>query len=144
MLCSHYTVATHIGYVTFHFKDWRGAALLQNHRSYVWTEALSSVVFVPAQKSVMPSLPLLAGDLRFFASSPPLPLWYVSLPLFTALEGVYMRKFAPARVSYQDDFLLGCPSGKAQSKNGGRLFCAEKRQNGGQIRFPVPPLLRCC
>ena len=31
----------------------------------------------------MPTLPLLAGDLRFFASSPALPLWYINLPLFT-------------------------------------------------------------
>jgi len=30
----------------------------------------------------MPTLPLLAGDLRFFALSPALPLWYVNLPLF--------------------------------------------------------------
>ena len=35
-------------------------------------------------------------------------------------------------------FLLGCPSGKAQSKNGDRLLCAGKRQNGGRIRFPIP------
>ena len=35
--------------------------------------------------------------------------------------------------------LLGCPSGKAQSKKGGRLVCAGKRQNGRRIRFPVPP-----
>ena len=33
---------------------------------------------------VMPTLPLLAGDLRFFASSPALPLWYINLPLFTS------------------------------------------------------------
>ena len=32
---------------------------------------------------VMPTLPLLAGDLRFFASSPALLLWYINLPLFT-------------------------------------------------------------
>ena len=32
----------------------------------------------------MPTLPLLAGDLRFFASSPALPLWYINLPLFTS------------------------------------------------------------
>ena len=35
--------------------------------------------------------------------------------------------------------LLGCPSGKGQSKKGGRLVCAGKRQNGRRIRFPVPP-----
>ena len=29
-------------------------------------------------------LPLLAGDLRFFVSSPALPLWYITLPLFTS------------------------------------------------------------
>ena len=34
--------------------------------------------------SVMPTLPLLAGDLRFFASSRALPLWYINLPLFTS------------------------------------------------------------
>ena len=34
--------------------------------------------------SVMPTLPLLAGDLRFFASSPTLPLWYINLLLFTS------------------------------------------------------------
>ena len=33
---------------------------------------------------VKPTLPLLAGDLRFFASSPALPLWYINLPLFTS------------------------------------------------------------
>ena len=31
----------------------------------------------------MPTLPLLAGDLRFFVLSPALPLWYLNLPLFT-------------------------------------------------------------
>ena len=30
------------------------------------------------------TLPLFAGDLRFFASSPALPLWYINLPLFTS------------------------------------------------------------
>ena len=30
----------------------------------------------------MPTLPLLAGDLRFFASSPALPFWYINLPLY--------------------------------------------------------------
>ena len=40
------------------------------------------VVFVA--NAVMPTLPLLAGDLRFFASSPALPLWYINLPLFTS------------------------------------------------------------
>ena len=30
---------------------------------------------------VMPTLPLLAGDLPFFASSPALPLWYINLLL---------------------------------------------------------------
>ena len=46
-----------IWYVTLHFRDQRGAASLryrnhsrQNHRSYVWTEALSGMVFVVAQK----------------------------------------------------------------------------------------------
>ena len=34
--------------------------------------------------AVMPTLPLLAGDLRFFAASPALPLWYINLPLFTS------------------------------------------------------------
>ena len=33
---------------------------------------------------VMPTLLLLAGDLRFFVSSPALPLWYINLPLFTS------------------------------------------------------------
>ena len=32
----------------------------------------------------MPTLPLLAGDLRFFASSPALPLCYRNLPLVTS------------------------------------------------------------
>ena len=35
-------------------------------------------------EAVMPTLPLLAGDLRFFASSHALPLWYINLPLFTS------------------------------------------------------------
>ena len=30
----------------------------------------------------MPILPLLEEDLRFFALSPALPLWYINLPLF--------------------------------------------------------------
>ena len=34
--------------------------------------------------TVMPTLPLLAGDLRFFALSPALLLWYINLPLFTS------------------------------------------------------------
>ena len=34
--------------------------------------------------TVMSTLPLLARDLRFFASSPALPLWYINLPLFTS------------------------------------------------------------
>ena len=34
--------------------------------------------------AVMSTLPLLAGDLRFFASSPALLLWYINLPLFTS------------------------------------------------------------
>ena len=34
--------------------------------------------------AVMRTLPLLAGDLRFFASSPALPLCYINLPLFTS------------------------------------------------------------
>ena len=34
--------------------------------------------------TVMPTLPLLAGDLRLFAASHALPLWYINLPLFTS------------------------------------------------------------
>ena len=34
--------------------------------------------------AVMPTLPLLAGDLRSFSSSPTLPLCYINLPLFTS------------------------------------------------------------
>ena len=62
-LCSHHTgwlfvptwmlsviVWTLIWYVTLHFWDGRGAASHQNHRSYVWTEDISGLVFVPAQK----------------------------------------------------------------------------------------------
>ena len=62
-LCSHHTgwlfvptwmlsviVWTLIRYVTLHFWDGRGAASHQNHRSYVWTEAISCMIFVPAQK----------------------------------------------------------------------------------------------
>ena len=36
--------------MTLHFWDRRGAALHQNHRSYVWAEDISGLVFVPAQK----------------------------------------------------------------------------------------------
>ena len=39
---------------------------------------------VKAYSSVMSTFPLLAGDLRFFVSSPALPLWYINLPLFTS------------------------------------------------------------
>ena len=43
--------------------------------------------------SVMPTLPLLAGDLSFFASSPALPLWYINLPLFTSTINIeYLAK----------------------------------------------------
>ena len=62
-LCSHHTgwlfvptwtlcviVWTLIRYVTLHFWDGRGAAWHRNHRSRVWTEGLSGLVFVPAQK----------------------------------------------------------------------------------------------
>ena len=34
--------------------------------------------------ALMPTLPLLGGDLRSFSSSPALPLWYINLPLFTS------------------------------------------------------------
>ena len=37
-----------------------------------------------SQQTVMPTLPLLAGDLRFFASSQALPLWHINLPLLTS------------------------------------------------------------
>ena len=38
----------------------------------------------------MPTLPLLVGDLRFFTSSPTLPLWYINLPLFTCTTNIDM------------------------------------------------------
>ena len=41
-------------------------------------------LFLLKEVTVMPTVPLLAGDLRFFASSPALPLWYINLPLFTS------------------------------------------------------------
>ena len=47
-------------------------------------KTLSKTQNSPDYNLVMPTLPLLAGDLRFFASSPALPLWYISLPLFTS------------------------------------------------------------
>ena len=43
---------------------------------------------IPVSKAVMPTLPLLAGDLRFFASSPALPLWYINLPLFMSTVNI--------------------------------------------------------
>ena len=57
-LCSHHTgwlfvptwMLSVIRYVTLHFWDRRGAALHQNDRSRVWTEGLSCMIFVPAQK----------------------------------------------------------------------------------------------
>ena len=39
---------------------------------------------LPPLSAVVPTLPLLAEDLRFFASSPALPLWYINVPLFTS------------------------------------------------------------
>ena len=46
-----------IRYVTLHFRDWLGPASIRhrsksrrNHLSYVWTEALSGMIFAPAQK----------------------------------------------------------------------------------------------
>jgi len=42
------------------------------------------IILVTYIISVMPTLPLLAGDLRSFAPSPALPLWYINLPLFTS------------------------------------------------------------
>jgi len=48
---------------------------------------------------VMPTLPLLAGDLRFFASSPALLLWYINLPLFTSTINIeYLVKNKTALV----------------------------------------------
>ena len=47
-------------------------------------ELLYMVSVLHVAVAVMPTLPLLAGDLRFFASSPALPLWYINLPLFTS------------------------------------------------------------
>ena len=35
-------------------------------------------------EAVMPTLLLLVGDFRFFASFPALPLWFINLPLFTS------------------------------------------------------------
>ena len=62
-LCSHHTgwlfvptwmlsviVWTLIRYMTLHFWDGRGAASHQTHRSYVWAEDISGLVFVPAQE----------------------------------------------------------------------------------------------
>ena len=43
-------VWTLIRYLTLHFWDRRGAASHRNHRSRVWTEAISGLIFVPAQK----------------------------------------------------------------------------------------------
>ena len=43
-------VWTLIRYVTLHFWDGRGAASHQTHRSYVWAEDISGLVFVPAQE----------------------------------------------------------------------------------------------
>ena len=40
------------------------------------------------RSAVMPTLPLLAGDLRFFALSPALPLWYINLPLFKSTTNI--------------------------------------------------------
>ena len=43
--------------------------------------------------AVIPTLSLLAGDLRFFASSPALLLWYINLPLFTSTINIeYLAK----------------------------------------------------
>ena len=42
----------------------------------------------PPLSAVVPTLPLLVGDLRFFASSPALPLWYINLPLFTSTVNI--------------------------------------------------------
>ena len=39
-------------------------------------------------EAVMPTLLLLAGDLRFCASFPILPLWYINLPLFTSTVNI--------------------------------------------------------
>ena len=51
--------------------------------SYVYSSGeLDIILFLIV--SVMPTLPLLVGDLRFFASSPALPFWYINLLLFTS------------------------------------------------------------
>ena len=42
----------------------------------------------PPLSAVVPTLPLLVGDLRFFASSPALPLWYINVPLFTSTVNI--------------------------------------------------------
>ena len=53
---------------------------------YVLSRVYSrDIAFIPSiLKPVMSTLPLLAGDLRFFASSPALSLCYINLPLFTS------------------------------------------------------------
>ena len=55
-------------------------------KNYPSSEGTLQTTILMCQKPVpvMPTLPLLAGDLRFFASSPALPLWYINLPLFTS------------------------------------------------------------
>ena len=50
----------------------------QNDLGWYMPQALQFNTF-----TVMPTLPLLAGELCFFSSSPALPLWYINVPLFT-------------------------------------------------------------
>ena len=46
------------------------------------------VPFATPKCSDAKTLPLLAEDLRFFASSPALPLWYINVPLFTSTVNI--------------------------------------------------------
>ena len=79
-----------IRYATFHFIDQRDAASLR----FLEIATKSPVNRRPNRYNVSMTLSSLI--------SRPTPSWYVSLPHI--LGGVYIRKLAPAGVSYRNDF----------------------------------------
>ena len=71
-------------------------------------------------------------------------LWFLTIVLHSREAWIWFWSSAAWPLtfwflSFSIFLLLGCPSGKSQSKKGGRLVCAGKRQNDRRIRLSVPP-----
>ena len=70
-------------------------------------------------------------------------LWFLTIVLDTREGRIWFWSSAAwpltfLFLSFSIFLLSGCPSGKSQSKKGGRLVCAGKRQNDRRIRLSVP------